>query len=110
MSENIALTNPEASGEVVRAARLANAHDFIMDLPSGYSTPVGERGAALSGGQRQRVAIARLLSSPKLLVMDGHQRPRLRNRTEGLRQPSEISTTERSSSSPTGCRPFDRPT
>jgi ATP-binding cassette subfamily B protein len=55
----------------VLAAKVACAHDFIMELPAGYSTQVGERGASLSGGQRQRIAIARtLLANPKLLVMD----------------------------------------
>ena len=72
ISENISLTNPEASSEaIVRAARIAAAHDFIMELPAGYSTQIGERGASLSGGQRQRIAIARtLLGNPQLLVMD----------------------------------------
>ena len=72
VAENISLTKPDAdSEEIVKAAQLACAHEFIMELPQGYSTPVGERGGSLSGGQRQRIAIARtLLGNPKLLVMD----------------------------------------
>ena len=72
VSENIALTQPDVGADaIVTAAKIACAHDFIMELPSGYSTPVGERGASLSGGQRQRIATARtLLANPKLLVMD----------------------------------------
>jgi ABC-type bacteriocin/lantibiotic exporter with double-glycine peptidase domain len=72
IQENIALTNPDAtSEEIIAAAKVAAAHDFIMDLPAGYNTKVGERGSALSGGQRQRVAIARtVLQRPRMLILD----------------------------------------
>ncbi|OCR02798.1 peptidase C39 [Oscillatoriales cyanobacterium USR001] len=70
--ENIALSNPDASDEeITRAAKAAVAHDFIMGLPAGYNTVVGERGGSLSGGQKQRIAIARtVLQNPKLLILD----------------------------------------
>lgn len=70
--DNIAFGRPEASlDEVVAAAKAAQAHDFIMAMPQGYDTPVGERGATLSGGQKQRVAIARaLLKDPAILILD----------------------------------------
>lgn len=72
VQENIALTNPDASiEEIIDAAKVAAAHEFIMSLPSGYNTRVGERGSALSGGQRQRIAIARsVLQRPQILVLD----------------------------------------
>jgi len=72
VSENISVANPEASSEeIIQAAKTADAHDFIMNLSTGYSTNVGERGANLSGGQKQRIAIARtLLAKPNLLIMD----------------------------------------
>jgi ATP-binding cassette subfamily B protein len=70
--ENIAFGRPGASlEEVVAAAQAAQAHDFIMAMPQGYDTPVGERGVTLSGGQKQRVAIARaLLKDPAILILD----------------------------------------
>ena len=70
--DNIALARPGASiAEVVRVAQIAGAHEFILELPEGYDTTVGERGTSLSGGQRQRVAIARaLLTEPRVLIFD----------------------------------------
>ena len=72
VAENIALNDPTASDQdIIEAATIACAHDFIMELPQGYATKVAERGSNLSGGQRQRIAIARtILDNPQLLIMD----------------------------------------
>jgi ATP-binding cassette, subfamily B, multidrug efflux pump len=72
MRENISYGRPEASQEeIIAAAKAAQVHEFILELPEGYDTVVGERGVTLSGGQRQRVAIARaLLMNPRILILD----------------------------------------
>ncbi|WP_238884211.1 ABC transporter ATP-binding protein [Clostridium sp. YIM B02551] len=70
--ENILYGNPDASEEeVIEAAKRANIHDFIMSLPDGYNTYIGEKGLKLSGGQKQRMSIARVfLKNPKILILD----------------------------------------
>jgi len=72
IEENIQYGKPDATREeVIRAAKIARAHDFIMEMPDGYDTIIGERGMGLSGGQKQRIAIARaVIKDPKILIMD----------------------------------------
>ena len=112
--ENIAYGRLDATDEeIYDAARKANIHDYIMTLPDGYDTYIGERGVKLSGGQKQRISIARVfLKNPSILILD-EATSALDNATEMLIQSaldklSEGRTSHRSS--PTGFRPSKTPT
>ena len=72
VAENISIHCPSATMEqIIKCARIAGAHDFILELPNGYDTVIGEKGMRLSGGQKQRIAIARaILNDPRILIFD----------------------------------------
>ena len=72
VADNISIHMPSATMEqIINAAKIAGAHDFILELPDGYNTIIGEKGMGLSGGQKQRVAIARaILGNPRILIFD----------------------------------------
>jgi len=102
---NIALGDPQAeSSRVIEMSKIACAHEFIMNLPLGYSTPVGEKGSGLSGGQRQRIALARMLmENPRLIVLDeatsaldvNTERQVVRNLREHLQKQTVLMITHR---------------
>ncbi len=113
MHENIAYARPDATREeVVRAARAAQAEEFIDALPDGYDTLVGERGLTLSGGQRQRIAIARaMLADPRILILDDATSSVDASTERAIKTAlGELMAGRTTLSSPTACRRSRSPT